>query len=242
MNIWAKAGLWRGCESDKMYYTAGYYLVIPKHERGTVNGCTFISRVWSVSTYISHVYPSDWGFSWQYSKRQVPKNFSLPESELTRLHDYVAALFEQHKYGAPGFFFEQKDALAFQQQFLANLPEVKLLGIFLHESHFPAATVKVEPHTGPDWPNLATLLQQRVPEPAIGLTIGFDLLGLFDYGGYEPSSYHVLEEEYRNLFGIELNEYGLFPDEADCQRVAPYTNDIADEPATWLPFKVKLFA
>ncbi|WBA41737.1 hypothetical protein [Hymenobacter canadensis] len=224
-----------------MYFTAGYYLVIPKHERGTVNGYTFISRVWSVSTYISYVYPSNWGFSWEYSKRQVPKNFSLAESELTKLHACINALFEQSKYGAPGFFFEQKDALAFQEQFLSDLPQVRLLGIFLHESHCSTANAEVEPHTSPDWPTLATLLQQRVPEPEAGLTIGFDLLGLFDYGGYEPFSYHVLEEEYHTLFSIELNEYGLFPGEADCQRVASYTDTIADEPATWLPFKVKLF-
>jgi hypothetical protein len=224
-----------------MYFLAGYYLIAPKYESGTVNGNFFRNRTWSVSAYISHIYPGIWGFSWQYSKRQVPKNFSLTKSELTKLHACITALFEQSKYGAPGFFFEQKDALAFQEQFLSNLPHVRLLGIFLHESHCSTAHAEVELHTSPDWPTLATLLQQQIPEQEAGLTIGFDLLGLFDYGGYEPFSYHVLEEEYRTLFGIELNEYGLFSSEADCQRVASYTNTIADEPATWLPFKVKLF-
>ncbi|MFD2784882.1 hypothetical protein [Hymenobacter rubripertinctus] len=225
-----------------MYYTAGYYLVIPKHERGTVNGHTYTSRVWSVSTFISQLYPGNWGFSWQYSKRQVPKNFPLVEPALGRLHASTTALFEQNKYGAPGFFFERKDALTFQEQFLVDLPQVKLLGIFLHESHLSAATAEVEQHSAPNWPNLATLLQQQVPEPEAGQTIGFDLLGLFDDGSYEPSSYHILEEEYRTLFGIGLNDYGLFTNEADCQRAAPHTDKVADEPATWLPFKVKLFA
>ncbi|RFP65751.1 hypothetical protein D0N36_07410 [Hymenobacter lapidiphilus] len=224
-----------------MYYTAGYYLVIPKHERSTVNGHTFISRVWSVSTYISYVYPGIWGFSWEYSKRQVPKNLSISESELDELHTWVEELFEQNKYGAPGFFFDRKDALAFQQRFISELPQVQLLGIFLNESHYPAAISQVITHTGPAWPNLAMLLQQRVPEPEAGQTIGFDLLGLFDFGGYEPSSYHILEEEYHDLFGIKLNEYGLFNNEKDCQLATPHTDEAADEPAVWLPFKVKLF-
>ncbi|WP_044014242.1 hypothetical protein [Hymenobacter sp. APR13] len=224
-----------------MYYAAGYYLVIPKHEWGTVNGHRFRARTWSVSTYISHVYPGTWGFDWEYSRRQLPENFTPTDQELTALHAWIGEAFAQGQYAWPGFFSTHEKAVEFKSRFLHALPQAKLLGIFLHESHCATAVAAVEPHTGPDWPNLATLLQLRAPEPETGLTIGFDLLGLFDFGGYEPFSYHVVEQEYQKTFGVVLNEYGLFATASDCQRVAAYTDTIANEPAVWLPFKTKLF-
>jgi|GEM_PF-5111451 len=224
-----------------MYYTAGYYLVIPKHEQGTVNGYSDASRTWSVSTYISHVYPSTWGFRWEYSKRQVPKAFKPSEADLNQLHAWIEAEFKQGNYGWPGFFFNQEKALEFQQHFLAGLPQIKLLGVFLSNDYFPAALAQLQSSAGPEWPSVHSLLLQRIPEPTSGSELGFDLLGLLSFGQYEPSSYHVAEAEYQHIFGIRLNEYGLFPNETDCQRVAAYTDTVADEPAVWLPFKVKLF-
>ncbi|UOQ74002.1 hypothetical protein [Hymenobacter cellulosilyticus] len=225
-----------------MYYTAGYYLVIPKHEQGTVNGHTFTNRSWSVSTYISHVYPGIWGFKWAYSNRQVPKAYSPLPEELASLHTWIEAEFGQGNYGWPGFFLSQEKAFEFKHKFLAALPGVKLLGIFLHEEYYAAALTWLQPNNGTEWTDLRTLLGQQVVEPSAGEEIGFDLLGLLDFGGYEPFSYHVLEAEYQHTFGIALNTYGLFTKPADCQQVAAYTDTIADEPAFWLPFKVKLFA
>lgn len=224
-----------------MYYSAGYYLLIPKHEKGTVNGHTFIDRTWSVSTYISHVYPGDWGFSWSYSKRQLPKNFSPTSQELEALHTWIEKEFTQGNYLWPGFFLNQEKAIEFKNLFLASLPQIKLVGIFLHETHCFAAIARIQPATNDTWPTLATILKQQIPEPNSGHELGFDLLGLLEFGGYEPFSYHVLEKEYHDTFGVALNEYGLFTSETDCQQVATYTDTVADEPAVWFPFKTKLF-
>ncbi|MCB2379300.1 hypothetical protein LGH70_17010 [Hymenobacter sp. BT635] len=225
-----------------MYYLAGHYLVIPKRERGVVNSHAFVNRTWSVSTYISHVYPSIWGFKWDYSKRDVPKSFTPTPTELASLHTWIEAEFEQGNYGWPGFFLSQEKACEFKNRFLTTLPEVKLLGIFLHEEHHAAALAQLQPNDGTEWTDLRVLLGQRVPEPSTGEEIGFDLLGLLDFGGYEPFSYYILEAEYQHTFGIKLNAYGLFTTAADCQRVAAHTDAIAGEPAVWLPFKVKRFA
>lgn len=227
-----------------MYFCAGYYLIIPKHERSIVNGHAYTSRTWSVSRYISYVYPdAEWGLSWWYSKRQFTKikNFRPDESTLQALQAWTEQEYKQGNYGYPGFFTSEAKALEFKKLFLASLPQVKLLGLFLHEQFYPAALAQtqVQDSVAVD---LYQLLQRRLPEPDDGTEIGFDLLGIIDYGGYEPCSYHVLEAEYQQRFGVVLNEYGLFINQSDCLLVADYTDQVADESALWLPFKVKLFA
>ncbi|GAB3831115.1 hypothetical protein [Hymenobacter jeollabukensis] len=227
-----------------MYFCAGYYLIIPKHERGTVNGHTYTSRTWSVSRYISYVYPdAEWGLRWWYSKRQFAKikNFRPDEPTLEALHTWTEQEYEQGNYGYPGFFTSQAKALEFKKLFLSSLPQIQLLGLFLDESFYPAALEQTQAYPSVTL-DLHRLLQRRLPEPDAGTVIGYDLLGLLDHGGYEPSSYNVLEQEYQDQFGIALNEYGLFLNQADCQRVAAYTDQVAGEPAVWLPFRVKLFA
>ncbi|OON66861.1 hypothetical protein B0919_21110 [Hymenobacter sp. CRA2] len=181
--------------------------------------------------------------SWLYSKRQFAKvkNFKPDATALAALHSWTEQEYEQSNYGYPGFFTSLAKALEFKKLFLASLPQVQLLGLFLDENFYPAALEQTQAYPSVAL-DLHRLLQRRLPEPDAGSVIGYDLLGLLDLGGFEPFSYHVLEQEYHQHFGITLNEYGLFLNQADCQRVTAYTDQIADEPATWFPFKVKLFA
>ncbi|WP_426490329.1 hypothetical protein [Hymenobacter sp. 102] len=171
----------------------------------------------------------------------MPKSFKPTDAELAAIHSWIDAEFDKGNYGWPGFFFERNTAIEFRKQFLSTLSLVQLVGIFLHDSCCAVASAQVQSSTSSAFPTLLTLLHKQIPEPDEGKEIGFDLLGLLETGDYEPFSYHVLEEEYKAKFSVELNSYGLFSSETDYQRVAAHTDIVAGEPVVWLPFKAKLF-
>ena len=100
-----------------MYYSAGYYLIIPKYERAAVNGHTFLNRTWSVSAYISYVYPGIWGFRSAYSKRQLPKTFKPTEEEILAIHTWTENESERGNYLWPGLFLAQENAIEFKTTF-----------------------------------------------------------------------------------------------------------------------------
>ena len=159
------------------------------------------------------------------------------------MQQFVYEKYEQDKIGRPDVFPEIQFAEEFKNSFFQHFGKAKLFAIYFDENEARKLLDIFKPqNSNDDTIGIYKILSKKIPETNNSTLLGYDLIGIEEYGDFHSFHCHNIIEELSNKFGITLNEYGLFNDYANWDLILDYMNDekTACEPVPWFTTKVKI--
>jgi len=221
---------------NKIFYSAGFYLVEGALRYEWQNERIIPPTLFSMSDCICDKFPQYW--SYQESNVAIEKAMMVAEKYnidwilLENLEKEIKKEDDKN-FGFPNLFFNKNTAKAYYNKYFNKIKIIKLLepGIeleYLQEIKLTAGNdnwgpiMKIKENTGVD---------------QSGKIIGFDVVGYF-CGWSDSFLCNRLEEDYKNKFGFELNEFGLFDDYDKAKIAATYnmSGEAKTEDILWIPW------
>lgn len=229
------------------HYLGGYYLVegLPRPAQLS----HFLpATLWTISSCLCKVYPDTWALSWvtatpvDYDAART--RLGLDAASLRTLQGRVDTAFEAERFGWPNVWLDRASAEEFYHQYLAAVPDVRLLAVALPAAFLDGFLQQHTPLPGFGACGLYQLLHRRIKLVDPGQLLGYEILGVEQGGSCHSFLCNYLEVPYRQELQVCFNEHGLIDDYADAVRAAGYTNlpTTGAEPVPWCPWLVVEYA
>ncbi len=231
------------------YYLAGYYLMRLLRERSweTLQN----PMIYTCSDCLNdNLLDGGFARSWTCygnSLELAVEEFGIDLLTLDRLQAWTEAADTAGKTGLFEVFYDANAAREYRQLFFSHGKDVKLLGLYLPEPELERLahedeqlTRKWEPDNN-DFSNSQWLKKKHLPGKD-ETVLGYDLIGMSLHMNFHTFHCHGLSVELKEKFGVEMNEYGLIPDDSRWQELSAYMNDekTAAEPVPWFFAQVRL--
>ncbi|KAA5543542.1 hypothetical protein [Adhaeribacter rhizoryzae] len=176
---------------------------------------------------------------------KIKEKFALSDQRLEAIRTWVAAKETEGKLSFGKIFSDLKTAKAYRAQFFNHLPNTCILSLsFLKEDvQETLQMIKINGmgHAGHLWENLTRHLKPDPEEP--GEVIGYDVIGV-ELGVETLDSFLVHGKNLFEPLGVQVNQYGLVPDETKEKEIINFMNnpDNPVAPELWYWAQVKLYS
>ncbi len=221
------------------YYLGAYRLVkLRPLDFGTFNGETKLSS----SCCVNYSCYDTWTLPWTVDGRN-PKAFELSKNrgDIEEIQEWADAKFNTHKLGWCTSFFDYETLVEYAK-FWGD--DCVALAVLFSEDAKNELIDRYDLHNPDTIPKgNFDVLVESIPENKVeGDVIGFELIGP-DGNLYHSHLCYSFEKELRHKFDIELNEYGLIPNEKKKGEIERFANDESESGLPYLGWyltKIKL--
>jgi len=189
-------------------------------------------KLLTASICICNMHPLLEGSFWidhKEDQRKYHRALKLPNEEFSGMKETVEQLFNGGKLDIDSRFVCLSDAVFFREKYLQNLPDLKIISIYL-EDVFRDELLK----DCADWLNAPAAPDSSRIE---GKFLGYDLLG-WSISGFHSHYCNALMEYFPKNLSLKINEFGIIQNKYE--EVKAYAKAVMGkgEPVNWLPFAV----
>jgi hypothetical protein len=226
------------------FYLGGYYLIEGSPIENWMSHELLPSQIFTPSSCICNLHPEDICLSWMNGEDKVRaayrKKLGITKKQFIELQGDVDALFNQEKYGWLQVFSEIKEARKYYQNWLVDIPNIKLVAIAVNGEH-RNIFLNEEKQEGENAGSYGIwqILKKKQPIDITQGLLGYEVLG-FEMGGFHSFICNSLENEFSEKLGISLNNHGLIQKYSEASKAADYTQmpSVGSEPALWQPWAI----
>ena len=211
-----------------------------KIDFGDMEGRTVLT----CSTCINDSLFDSWSLSWaqpiEDQIEYIRTDLTIDSNKQTEIQKWVDNKFEEGKMGWLGVFQDLETVLDYSNTYLAHVDNKEIMKIVFSESEARSFMEEFQPQSdkeglGGIYQNLKLLIEANEVKE-YEESIGNDLIGVeYGGGGFHSFHCHDLSRDFKENFGIELNDYGLIDRPDNFQILIDYMNDEENgfEPVPW---------
>ena len=206
----------------------------------------------SVSPCIADLLPDWWG-DWSddaESWRECEATWGVPRDRMDELRAWLSAKTAEQDILHAEVLTDLAVGRECAKTFLAERPDVRLLGIGLHEDSLAAYLSAVAQRPGcapgePVPPNAChELVRLRIPLRTGGKKLGYEVLNVAPYATRHTWFCHALERQMRDELGVRLGAGGLIESYGEACRVAEWCDSEKNgcEEGVWRAWQIVEYA
>lgn len=161
--------------------------------------------------------------------KNYQKLLKLDDTEFADLKGTVNTLYEQQKIDFDSRFQHYQDALAFYENYLYQLENIKIVALAVEEKNTDSLLNELADST-----HAFLLSEDNTIE---GEFIGYDILG-YEFDFCHSYLCNGLDKEISQLFDLKTNELGIIQNSyTEVEAFAQHISGMG-EPVLWLPFAI----
>jgi len=218
----------------------GYFLTRPIVRPDYVSADLMPVEFLSMSGCLAQFAPDVWSLAWasvdDNERSRNASEIGMQPSVLPEAIAYATAEFDR-SWGWPNVIYELTYARDFAGRFLADVADLRLIGLALHGDFVGEFLEEAKPGPREGANGLYERLQARSGPAAGGKPLGWEILG-FEHTPLHSWLCNGLEREVFEKLGIAPARNGLIAD-AESARVAAAhcgKEEVRAEPALWQPW------
>jgi hypothetical protein len=223
-------------------YFAGCLLIQGFDVQNWMNNKLLPKKIFSVSNCLCNHHPSDWGLDWAVDKDKIPdilKELKIDENVLKVYQAEIQQLFESNLLDWHGIFSSFEHANDFKLKYLANLNDIEIRCIGLHETFLDEFLAEVKDEK---MENIFGIYKSLVLKNELNNNfefLGYEILG-YEWCGFHSFICNSLENEIFEILNQKPNEFGLYDDFEKARLISDYFNDEEHgaEPVLWQPWSI----
>ena len=226
------------------HFTGGYYLMLPNQHHGPATDYKLLT----CSTCYNDSVLGTWAIPWvkpdSLQLQEVVRKLKITQELIKEIQDWVGNKIEQQRIGWPEVFLDLATVEEFSDKYFAHLPDREILQIVFPAVERAAFMKAFAPTTKSDGAlgiyDVLSREEIEVPDEN-WVTVGYDLIGVEISGDFHTFHCHKLAEEFKRLYNLELNEFGLMKELYNRNDLVAFMKDESNgfEPVPWFAVKVK---
>lgn len=217
------------------YTLGGYYIIAQSKRQEWMNDKVIPNIVLSASRCICENYPNIdiiWNKS-EKKKYDYRKLLGLSIGTYEEMENWVMEGYQNGKFDYPDVFNTLESAIEFNNKFLINMPNLRVIGLGLPSKYTYDFLEDQNGYKHGVYNNIKKSLTIN----GHGKVLGYEILG-YEYGSFHSYICNGIEDDYYERFKLGLNKYGFISDFGEADSLSEYTNQEIEgtEPVLWLPW------
>lgn len=210
------------------YYLGAYFLLkLRPLDFGKYEGL----KVATGSRCLNDSYLDTWSLPWtqdgKNSLSEPQEEFGLTNTQIKAIQKWSDKRFDEQAIGWINTFSEIETLREYKKKFFPKASDFEAIGIFFPENVVQDFIDEFEQAIGTDGKiGILNCLKNKTPEqPDLERFIGYDLIGIEYSGDYHSFHCYDKADELIEMFGLTLNEKGLFEEFENKKDLLEYAND-----------------
>jgi len=224
------------------YYIGPYYLIKLKPvEYGTIKG----SAIYTCSRCLNDSFFDSWAISWASTeKKQLEETkvtFKLTDKNVEEIQVWANKKLNENKLGWINTFSDLKTLTEYKEKFFPKDSDFEILSISFPESDLDEALEMTKPTEAMSGEiGIYNKLKNKELDLEKDEFLGYDIIGIELGGDFHSFHCHDLLNDFKEKFGIKINEFGLIENYQNWDEIMEYMNDESNgfEPVPWFYIKV----